>query len=209
MSEGPGSPSCRGTDLNAEAPDIVRAAVNYASQLRQTHARELRAIDEIAHNLRRPDGAPRLDLRAYDDTYQAQAKLFQRGQQEGSLRAFDTRVMAVTYQGAVDTMIAYLEAHPEADARVYANALTDLLLNAIRRSPARAQYRQAAARPNDTRHVERTDEAAQNTGDIKTGPASATSPPGETQPPTTAPAGRELGANARVGHIRTAQMARP
>ena len=33
------------------------------------------------------------------------------GQQEGSLR-FDTRVTAVTYQGAVDTMIPYLVAHP-------------------------------------------------------------------------------------------------
>lgn len=56
-----------------------------------------------------------------------------RGQQEGSLRDFDTRVMAVTYQGAVDTMIAYLDAHPEADAHAYADALTDLLLRAIRK----------------------------------------------------------------------------
>lgn len=41
--------------------------------------------------------------------------------------------MAVTYQGAVDTMIAYLHAHPETDAHPYADALADLLLNAIRR----------------------------------------------------------------------------
>jgi hypothetical protein len=39
--------------------------------------------------------------------------------------------MAVTYQGAIDTMIAYLDAHPETDAD--ADALTDLLLGAIRR----------------------------------------------------------------------------
>ena len=120
-------------DLTAEVPDIIKAAVHYASQLRQTHSRELRAVDQIAHNLRQADGTPRLDLRAYEDTYQAQERLFQRGQQEGSLRDFDTRVMAVTYQGTVDTMIAYLDAHPEADAHAYADALIELLLNAIRR----------------------------------------------------------------------------
>ena len=120
-------------DLTAEVPDVIRAAVHYASQLRRTHSRELRAVDQIAHNLRQADGAPRLDLRAYEDTYQAQERLFQRGQQEGSLRDFDTRVMAVTYQGAVDTMIAYLDAHPETDAHAYADALVELLLNAIRR----------------------------------------------------------------------------
>jgi hypothetical protein len=107
--------------------------VRYASQLRRTHSRELRAVDEIAHNLRHADGTPRLDLRAYEETYQAQERLFARGQQEGSLREFDTRVMAVTYQGAIDTMIAYLDAHPDADPDAYAGALTDLLLSAIRR----------------------------------------------------------------------------
>ena len=90
-------------DLTAEVPDIISAAVHYASQIRHTHSRELRAVDQIAHNLRQADGALRLDLRAYEDTYQPQERLFQRGQQEGSLRDFDTRVMAVTYQGAVDT----------------------------------------------------------------------------------------------------------
>ncbi|MGH2907918.1 MAG: TetR/AcrR family transcriptional regulator [Solirubrobacteraceae bacterium] len=120
-------------DLTAEVPEVLRAAVRYASQLRRTHSRELRAVDQIVHNLRDPDGAPRLDLRAYEDTYVAQERLLRRGQAEGSLREFDTRVMAVTYQGAVDTMIAYLDAHPEVDATAYADALTELLLSAIRR----------------------------------------------------------------------------
>ena len=120
-------------DLTADVPDVLRAAVHYASELRRTHSRELRAVDQIVHNLRQADGTPRLDLRAHEDTYQAQERLFQRGQQEGSLRDFDTRVMAVTYQGAVDTMIAYLDAHPETDAYAYADALVELLLNAIRR----------------------------------------------------------------------------
>ncbi len=120
-------------DLTADVPTVLNAAVHYASQMRRTHSRELRAVDEIARNLRRPDGTPRLDLRAYEDTYRAQEELFRRGQREGSLRDFDTRVMAVTYQGAVDTMIAYLDAHPGADPHAFADSLTDLLLNAIRR----------------------------------------------------------------------------
>lgn len=120
-------------DLTAEVPEVISAAVHHAAQLRRTHSRELRAVDQIAHNLRHQDGTPRLDLRAYEETYQAQEQLFQRGQQEGTLRDFDTRVMTVTYQGAVDTMIAYLDTHPEADARAYADALVDLLLSAIQR----------------------------------------------------------------------------
>lgn len=36
--------------------------------------------------------------------------------------------MAVTYQGAVDTMLAYLQAHPDADPARHAPALADLLL---------------------------------------------------------------------------------
>lgn len=120
-------------DLTAEVPEVLRAAVRLASRLRQTHARELRAIDQIVHNLRGPDGSPRLDPRAYEETYRAQEQLLRRGQEEGSLREFDTRVMAVTYQGSIDTMLAYLGAHPEADAAAYADALIDLLLAAIRR----------------------------------------------------------------------------
>jgi AcrR family transcriptional regulator len=120
-------------DLTASVPDVLRAALRYASMLRHTHATELRALDQIVHNLRGPDGAPRLDLRAYEDTYRGQEQLFARGQREGALRAFDTRVMAVTYQGAIDTMLAYLDAHPDTDPHAYADALADLLLHAISR----------------------------------------------------------------------------
>src|SRR5204863_439042 len=58
-------------DLTAEVPDVLRAAVHYAARLRQTHSRELRALDQIVHNLRDADGRPRLDLRAYEETYPA------------------------------------------------------------------------------------------------------------------------------------------
>lgn len=121
-------------DVTAEVPEILRAVLHQAAQLRQTHADALRALDEIVHNLRRADGRPRLDLSAYEETYQTQESLLQRGQQEGTLRAFDTRVMAVTFQGAIDTMLAYLDSHPTADRHAFADALADLLLAAIRRT---------------------------------------------------------------------------
>lgn len=121
-------------DLTAGVPDILRSAVHYAARLRQTHTRELRALDEIVHNLRETDGQPRLDLRAYEQTYRAQEQLLRRGQQEGTLGEFDTRVMAVTYQGAIDTMLAYLDTHPDTDPTTYADTLADILLNAMRPS---------------------------------------------------------------------------
>ena len=43
--------------------------------------------------------------------------------------------MAVTDQGAIDTMLAYLDAHPETDPTAYADTLADLLLHAMRRDP--------------------------------------------------------------------------
>ncbi|WP_158630265.1 TetR/AcrR family transcriptional regulator [Glycomyces terrestris] len=121
-----------GLDLAAPVPDVIRAALRRAADLSATT--ELIALDRIVHNLRGPDGAPRLTLDAYEEVYAGQETLFRRGQAEGSLRGFDTRVMAVTYQGAVDMMIAYLTAHPEADRHAYADALAEILLSGIARA---------------------------------------------------------------------------
>lgn len=118
-------------DLTAEVPAVLRAAIRRAAALSDTHAAELTALNQIIHNLRGPDGAPRLTLQAYEDTYLAQEALFRRGQAEGSLRSFDTRVMAVTYQGAVDAMLAYLDSRPEVDPAVYAESLAEILLPGI------------------------------------------------------------------------------
>lgn len=117
--------------LTDPVPDVIRAAIRRAARLGTTHRAELTALRQIATNLRAADGTPRFGLAEYEETYQGQESLFRRGQEEGTLRAFDTRVMAVTYQGAVDTMITYLHEHPEVDSRRYADALADLILAAI------------------------------------------------------------------------------
>lgn len=115
-------------DLSRPVPEILRAAVHHAASLPRTHAAQLRVLDQVNHNLTREDGLPRLTHDSYEETYRAQETLFRRGQEEGSLRSFDTRVMAVTYQGAIDAMLGYLAAHPDVDPSAYADRLVDLLL---------------------------------------------------------------------------------
>jgi AcrR family transcriptional regulator len=118
-------------DLTAPVPEIIRSAIARAAELRKTHADELAALSAIVYNLRGPDGSARLGPAEYEETYALQEALFRRGQQEGSLRALDPRLMAVTYQGAVDAMLAHLQTHPDADGAAYARALSDLLLDGM------------------------------------------------------------------------------
>lgn len=121
----------RDVDLSAEVPQVIRSAIRRAAGLRETHGPQLRALQEIVQNLCHPDGSRRLGLHEYEETYTLQAMLFQRGQDEGSLRRLDTRYVAVTYQGAVDTMLGYLDTHPGTDADEYAAAVADILLAGI------------------------------------------------------------------------------
>jgi AcrR family transcriptional regulator len=119
-----------GIDLDRPVPDVIRAALRAAAALVRTRRDELVALNRIVHNLRRAGGE---DVAAdfYEETHRAQEELFRRGQAEGSLRRLDPRVMAVTYQGAVDTMLAYLEAHPDVDPGAYAAALAEVLLGGM------------------------------------------------------------------------------
>lgn len=125
-------------DLAAPVPELIRAAIHRASRLPATHGAQLTALRQIVTNLRAADGTQLFGLADYEETYLAQENLFRRGQEEGSLRDFDTRVMAVTYQGAIDTMLTYLDEHQEADAGQYADALADLVIAAISSSSSSA-----------------------------------------------------------------------
>ena len=111
-------------DLSAPIPEVIRAAIARAAALLETHGPELRAMQEIAQN-------QRLGPSELDETHDLQAALFQRGVDEGSLRPIDTHTLAVTYQGAVDAMLAYLGGHPEVDRVGYATTVADILLDGI------------------------------------------------------------------------------
>lgn len=115
-------------DLQQPAPDVIRQAVRHMASLTRTHAAELRALDQIANNLHTVDGDLRLSVDDYEDGYRLQESLFARGIAEGSLAKADTRVMAVTYQGAIDAMLGYLRHHPEVDPERYAAAMAEVLV---------------------------------------------------------------------------------
>lgn len=148
-------------DLTAPVPTVLHDAIHQAARLSRTNPDDLRAAAQVIANLRRPDGSPRLDVTAYEETYLAQEGLLRRGQAEGTLRAFDTRVMAVTYQGAIDTMISYLTAHPDVDPDSYADQLSDVIIAAVAApppggtGPRSSTIRAGGARATSTRRVPR------------------------------------------------------
>lgn len=134
-------------DLAAPVPAVVRAALHRAAHLRTTHRDEVTALGQILTQLRAADGSPRLSLADYEETYRAQEVLFRRGQAEGTLRALDPRVVAVTYQGAIDSMLGYAEAHPDTDLDRYADTLADLFLGGLQVDDGRAPTSVVSAPP--------------------------------------------------------------
>lgn len=118
-------------DLDQPVPDIIRSALRLAASQVQTHRSELIALNRIVHNLHRHDGTGRVIADFYEESYLGQEELFRRGQAEGSLGEFDTRVMAVTYQGSIDMMLAYLDEHPDVDPHIYAAKLAEILLGGM------------------------------------------------------------------------------
>lgn len=121
-----------GIDFTAPAPEVIRAAVRAAAGLRLTHRAERIAMREIISNLRGKDGQLRLTHKDLDDLYSAQEEMFRRGQRDGDFRdSLDPRILAVTYQGAVDSMLGYLDAFPEADAERHAATVAEILLGGM------------------------------------------------------------------------------
>lgn len=79
-----------------------------------------------------PDGELRFDQRDLDGLYAAQEAIFRRGQSNGDFRQdLDPRLIAVTYQGAVDSMLSYLDAHAGADEDRQAHTVADILLGGL------------------------------------------------------------------------------
>lgn len=122
-------------DPSTPVPGAIRTFIRTVASARKERPDEFRAMDRIIRRLEEPDGSPAFSQQDYEELYQGQEMLFRRGQAEGAFRHFDTRVMAITYQAAIDAMLSYLDTHPEADADRYASALADILLSAMTRQP--------------------------------------------------------------------------
>jgi len=121
----------QGLDSTQPAPVILRQLLEETAAYGAIHRAQFRALDEISRNLRDPSGRLLLTLADYDEVYQGLEQLFQRGQREGHFRSFDTRVMAVTYQAAVDAMFAYADAHVDTDLNAYAASLAEIFLRGL------------------------------------------------------------------------------
>jgi AcrR family transcriptional regulator len=116
-------------DLTVSAPEVIRAVFARTAMFTRTHGTELETIDQIVHNLRSPDGRQRLSMLDYEATYVEHEQLLARGQREGTIRPGDVRVMALGYQGTIDAMIGYLQAHPAIDPTTHAARQADLFLD--------------------------------------------------------------------------------
>ncbi|MCX6408611.1 MAG: TetR/AcrR family transcriptional regulator [Propionibacteriales bacterium] len=116
-------------DVSAPVPDVVRAVFARTALFTRTHRQELRALDEIVHNLRTSEGRRRVTLLDYEDVYADHVALLGRGQRDGTIRAGDLRTFAVGYQALIDGMIAHLQAHPDADPLTYADGVAELFLH--------------------------------------------------------------------------------
>lgn len=121
----------RQLDPAATVPDRIRAHLRWVAAWARDHPDEYRAMDELVRKLRTVDGEPVFTLGDYERSYQQYEEGYRRAQADGIFRQFDRRVMAVTYQAAIDSMLSYLSAHPDLDPDRYAAELAETLLAAM------------------------------------------------------------------------------
>jgi AcrR family transcriptional regulator len=109
------------------ATELLRTHVLSVAGHMRGHRTQLEALGEIFRNLRGADGQPRYGIKANDPIYLSLEQIYRLGQDSGEFRTFDTRVMAITHQSAIDSMFAYWMAHPGHDLDAHARELADLL----------------------------------------------------------------------------------
>ncbi|MEV5499053.1 TetR/AcrR family transcriptional regulator [Nonomuraea fuscirosea] len=114
------------------ATELVRTHILAVAEHMRGHRDQIKALGEIFNNLRTADGSPRFGINGNEELYRMLEHLYRLGQAAGEFRPFDTRVMAVTHQAAVDTMFAYWVANPDHDLAAHARELADLIERACR-----------------------------------------------------------------------------
>ncbi|GAB3206987.1 TetR/AcrR family transcriptional regulator [Marinactinospora thermotolerans] len=121
-----------------EAPTataVLRTHILTVAAYMRDHREHLKALSEIFTGFRDPDGRSRYGVQSSDPIYDSLEAVYRTGQERGEFRPFDTRVMAVSQQAAIDHMFAYWENHPEHDLDAYARELADLFEHATRAIP--------------------------------------------------------------------------
>ncbi|AOS63953.1 TetR/AcrR family transcriptional regulator [Actinoalloteichus hymeniacidonis] len=106
----------------------IRAVAEYVDGNRA----QLLALAEIFSNARGADGRLLYGHAFNEDLYRSQEEIFRAGQEAGEFRQFDTRVMAVSLEAAIDAMVSYLGEYPDHDIAAHAEQLADLFEQAVR-----------------------------------------------------------------------------
>ncbi|MEV1292141.1 TetR/AcrR family transcriptional regulator [Pseudonocardia sp. NPDC049635] len=123
--------------VSAESTAVgrLRARIRAVAAYMRTHPAQMVALSVIFDNLRDENGRLRYGDAVNEPYYRSLEDVFRAGQESGELRTFDTRVMAVTVQAAIDAMVAYTDSHPEHDIERHAEELGDLFERAVVATP--------------------------------------------------------------------------
>jgi hypothetical protein len=92
----------------------------------------MQALMEIFLNFRGEGGGQSYDAKSYLSVLEPIEEILRWGQSEGEFRAFDTAVMAMTVQRAIDGLPFLLQADPGRDLSTYAEELVTLFDRATR-----------------------------------------------------------------------------
>ncbi|MER7987926.1 TetR/AcrR family transcriptional regulator [Streptomyces noursei] len=110
----------------------LRVYIGSIAEYMADHRTQLTALGEIFAHHRTEDGYLRYGVASSESIYAQVEEVLRAGQRSGELRAFDTRVMAVSLQAGIDDMFAYWRVHPDHDLAAHARELTDLFWHATR-----------------------------------------------------------------------------
>ncbi|WP_224388091.1 TetR/AcrR family transcriptional regulator [Pseudonocardia sp. ICBG1293] len=112
--------------------DRLRARFSSIAAYLRAHPAQMVALTEVLTTARDAHGRPRYGDAFNEPYYQALEETFRTGQESGELRDFDVRVMAVTVQAAIESMVAYSDGHPDHDIAAHAEQLAELFVRAVR-----------------------------------------------------------------------------
>ncbi|MFE7630754.1 TetR/AcrR family transcriptional regulator [Kocuria sp. NPDC057446] len=123
------------TDTETDPSAVLTGYVEANLAFLDEHPADIRAVTEIAMNLRTPEGAPRFTPSGADPVLTHLEGLLRAGQEAGSFRDFDAHALAILVRGAIDTASGRLVTDPDFDLSTYTRELVALVGLATRRTP--------------------------------------------------------------------------
>lgn len=118
-----------GISFDCSAVEVLRQLVRQSALSGLKNGRQRRAVYQIVVNLGPGATKPTLGVADAEPVLAGYERLFSQGKEEGVFRAdLDTRVMAVTYDAAINAMNRHFDAYPDDDVDTYVTELVRILL---------------------------------------------------------------------------------